>query len=76
MQCKKSSKINIIYTSLLSTISAQVVLLEITRSCVTSEVVLKVMIVSWAEVLVADSIDVVCVTSACDVDLVPVDQFL
>ena len=75
MQCKKSSKINIFYTSSLSTISAQVVL-KITGSCVTSEVALKVESVTWAEVLVADSIDVIRVTGACDVDLAPVDQFL
>ena len=50
--------------------------LEITRSCVTLEVASKVMFVSWAEVLVVDSINVVCVTGACDVDLAPVDQFL
>ena len=75
MQCKKSSKINIFNTSSLSTISAQVVL-EITGSCVTSEVASKVMNVAWAEVLVADSIDVICVTGACDVDLAPVDEFL
>ena len=50
--------------------------LEITGSCVTSEVASKVMTVAWAEVLVADSIDVIRVTGACDVDLAPVDQFL
>jgi hypothetical protein len=62
-------------SSLLSTISAQVVL-EITGSCVTSEVASKVESVTWAEVLMADSIDVIRVTGACDVDLAPVDQFL
>ena len=62
-------------SSLLSTISAQVVL-EITGSCVTSEVASKVMTVAWAEVLLADSIYVIRVTSACDVDLAPVDEFL
>jgi hypothetical protein len=75
MQCKKSSKINIFYTSLLSTISAQVVL-EITGSCVTSEVASKVTIVTRAEVLLADFIDVIRVTGACDVDLAPIDQLL
>jgi hypothetical protein len=75
MQCNKSSKIDIFCTSLLSTISAQVVL-EITGSCVTSEVASKVESVTWAEVLMADSIDVIRVTGAFDVDLAPVDQFL
>jgi hypothetical protein len=75
MQCNKSSKIDIFCTSSLSTISAQVVL-EITGSCVTSEVASKVESVTWAEVLMADSIDVIRVTGAFDVDLVPVDQFL
>jgi len=60
---------------LLSTISAQVVL-EITGSRVTLEVASKVMTVSRAEVLVADSIDVIRVTGACDVNLAPVDEFL
>jgi hypothetical protein len=75
MQCNKSSKIDIFCTSSLSTISAQVVL-EITGSCVTSEVASKVESVTWAEVLMADSIDVIRVTGAFDVDLAPVDQFL
>jgi hypothetical protein len=63
MQCKKSSKINIFYTSSLSTISAQVVL-KITGSCLTSEFASKVMIVAWAEVLRADFINVIRVTGA------------
>ena len=71
----KAIKSTIYTSSLLSTISAQVVL-EITGSCVTSEVVSKVITVAWAEVLVADSIDVIRVTGACDVDLAPVDEFL
>ena len=50
--------------------------LEITGSCVTSEVASKVMIVAWGEVLLADFIDVIRVTGACDVNLAPVDQFL
>ena len=50
--------------------------LEITGSCVTSEVASKVMTVVRAEVLVADSINVIRVTGACDVDLAPVDEFL
>ena len=75
MQCKKSSKINIFYTSLLSTISAQVVL-EIMGSCVTSELASKVMTVAWTEVLGSGSIYVVCVTGACDVNLAPVHEFL
>jgi len=44
-------------------ISGQVVL-EITGSCVTSEVASKVENVAWVEVLVADSIDVIRVTGA------------
>jgi hypothetical protein len=72
---KKSSKINIFYTSMLLTISAQVVL-EITRFCVTLEVASKVTIVARAEVLLADFIDVIGVTGACDVYLVPVDELL
>ena len=60
---------------MLSTISAQVVL-KITGSCVTSEVVSKVMTVARAEVLVADSIDVFRVTDVCDVDLAPIYQLL
>ena len=61
---------------MLSTISPQVIL-EITGSCVTSEVVSKVITVAWAEVLVSDSIYVVvCVTGARDVNLAPVDEFL
>ena len=76
MQYKiKAIKSTIYTSSLLSTISAQVVL-EITGSCVTSEVASKVESVALAEVLVADSIDVIRVTGACDVDLAPVDQFL
>ena len=62
---------------MLLTISAQVVL-EVTGkgSCIASEVAPKVMTVAWAEVLVSDSIYVVCVTGACDVNLAPVDEFL
>jgi hypothetical protein len=76
MQYKIKAIKSTIYTSLLlSTISAQVVL-EIMGSCITSEVASKVMTVAWAEVLVADSIDVIHVTGACDVDLAPVDEFL
>jgi len=64
MQYKIKAIKSTIYTSLLlSTISAQVVL-EITGSCVTSEVAPKVKSIAWAEVLVADSIDVICVTGA------------
>ena len=76
MQYKiKAIKSTIYTSSLLSTISAQVVL-EIMGSCITSVVASKVMTVAWAEVLVADSIDVIRVTGACDVDLAPVDEFL
>ncbi len=76
MQYKiKAIKSTIYTSSLLSTISAQVVL-EITGSCVTSEVASKVMTVARAEVLVADSIDVIRVTGACDVNLAPVDEVL
>ena len=56
-------------------ISAQVVL-EIMGSRVTLEVASKVMTVAWVEVLLADSINVIRVTGACDVDLAPVDEFL
>ena len=75
MQCKKSNKINIFYTSSLSTISTHVVL-EIMGSCITSEVSSEVEIVVRVEVLVMDSFDVIRVTGACDVNLAPVDQFL
>ena len=50
---------------LLLTITAQVVL-QIMRSSVILEVVSKVEIVAQAEVFVADSINVICVTNACD----------
>ena len=40
------------------------------------EVASKVESVAWAEVLVVDSNDVIRVTSACDVDLALIDQFL
>ena len=76
MQYKiKAIKLTIYTSSLLSTISTQVVH-EIMGSYVTSEVASKVMTVAWAEVLLADSIYVIRVTSACDVDLAPVDEFL
>jgi hypothetical protein len=71
----KAIKSTIHTSSLLSTISAQVVL-EIMGSCVTSKVASKVMTVAWAEVLVADSIDVILVTGVCDVDVASVDEFL
>ncbi len=76
MQYKtKAIKLTIYTSSLLSTISTQVVL-EIMGSCITLEVASKVMTVAWAEVLLADSINVIRVTGACDVDLAPVDEFL
>ena len=76
MQYKiKAIKLTIYTSSLLLTISTQVVL-EIMGSCITSEVASKVMTVAWVEVLLADSINVIRVTGACDVDLAPVDEFL
>ena len=76
MQYKiKAIKLTIYTSSLLSTISTQVVL-EIMGSCITLEVASKVMTVAWVELLLADSINVIRVTGSCDVDLAPVDEFL
>jgi hypothetical protein len=74
MQCKNAVKSTFLYLFALDDIRSGV-FLEITGSCITSEVASKVMTVAWAEVLLADSIHVTHVTGACDVDLAPVDEF-
>jgi len=46
------------------------------QSNIISEVVSKVEIVAWAEVLVTDSIDAIRVTGVCGVDFALANQFL